>query len=253
MKSKIITIANHKGGVGKTTTTASVGSILATKGYRVLLIDLDAQANLTSSLCKDDIDATIYDTLSSSNTPLPIIKVFQNLDIVPASIQLAQADLEFGGTMARERMLSDALHDYVVSYDFILIDCPPSLGLMTLNALAASDFILTPLVAETLPVNGLTMIVNFVDKVNAKLNPRLKTLGVLLTRFETTNLSQCIEQGLREKLGDLVFRTKIRKNVTLAQAPLQSVNIVEYDPKSNGAKDYLAFTDEFLDKIKEKI
>lgn len=249
-KAKIITIANHKGGVGKTTTTASVGSILATKGYKVLLIDLDAQANLTSSLYKNDVRKSIYDSLVNSSTPLPIVNVFNKLDLVPASLQLAQADLELAGIMAREMILSDILQEYIINYDYIFIDCPPSLGLMTLNALAASDYALVPLIAETLPVNGLTMIANFILKVNKKLNPKLTILGVVLTRFEATNLSKHIENGLRQKMGDLVFNTKIRKNVTVAQAPLQSVNIVEYDPKSNGAKDYQAFTDELINKIK---
>lgn len=250
-KAKVITIANHKGGVGKTTTTASVGSILSQKGYRVLLIDLDAQANLTGSLLKQEVGASIYEALvSQSSSKMPIYDINANLAIVPASLQLAQADLELAGTMAREHILSDLIEQYIEQYDYILIDCPPSLGLMTLNALAASDYVIIPLIAEALPVNGLTMICNFINLVKRKLNPKIEILGVLITRFEATNLSRNIEMRLRSTLSDLVFATKIRKNVTVAQAPLETKNIVDFDSKSNGAKDYNSFTDEFLEKIR---
>ena len=250
-QAKIITVANHKGGVGKTTTTASVGSILASKGYKVLLIDLDAQANLTTSLFKQEVGSSIYEALVAQNTPdLPIYDISENLAIVPASLQLAQADLELAGTMARERILSELLEPYSVRYDYILIDCPPSLGLMTLNALAASDYVIIPLIAEALPVNGLTMIRNFINTVKKKLNPKIEILGVVITRLEATNLSKHIENSLRKALGELVFNSKIRKNVTVAQAPLEARNIVDYDAKSNGAKDYQAFTDELLERVK---
>ena len=133
-------------------------------------------------------------------------------------------------------------------YDYILIDCPPSLSLMTLNAITVSDEVLIPLVAETLPFKGLTMITDFVGMVKAKLNPKVKVAGVLITRYEKSNLSKQIENGLRESLGELVFETKIRKNITVAQAPLEATNIVDYDKKSNGAIDYVAFTDEYLSR-----
>ena len=246
---KTITFANHKGGVGKTTTTASMGSILASKGYHVLLVDLDAQANLTSSLLKSEIGTSVYDAMIGQNTSLPVYNIGENLDIVPSSLQLAQADLDLAGTMARERILSELLEEKTSRYDYILIDCPPSLSLMTLNALTASDYVIIPMIAEALPVNGLTMMYNFVQTVKRKLNPRIEILGILITRFESTNLSKHIENGLRKNLGDTVFTGKIRKNVTVAQAPLETVNIVEYDPKSNGAKDYKAFTEEFLARM----
>lgn len=252
-QTKIISIANHKGGVGKTTTTASMGSILAAKGYKVLLIDLDAQANLTGSLLKGEVSASIYNAMTGSQpSTLPIYRVHKKmeLDLVPASLQLAQADLELSSMIARERILADLLADYKGRYDYIIMDCPPSLGLMTLNAITASDHVIIPLVAEVLPFNGLTMISDFVSMLKKKLNPAVDILGILITRWEATNLSKQIEYGLRKQLGDKVFTTKIRKNVTIAQAPLEATNIVEYDPKSNGAIDYQAFTEEFLERMK---
>lgn len=249
---KIISFANHKGGVGKTTTTASMGSILASKGYKVLLVDLDAQANLTSSLLKKEVTTTIYDGLKSqSSTSLYIYKVREDirLDMIPADLNLAQADLELAGKMARERILSELLENYKSEYDYILIDCPPSLGLLTLNALTASDYVIIPLVAEILPFNGLKMIFDFINQIKKFLNPKVNIFGIAITRWEGTKLSKNIEEGLRKQLDDLVFTTKIRKNVTIAQAPLEATNIVDYDKKSNGAQDYIALTEEFLERM----
>ena len=142
------------------------------------------------------------------------------------------------------------LKDKKTDYDYILIDCPPSLGLLTLNAVTASDLVVIPLLAEVLPFQGLTMISDFVRMVKQKLNPKIEITGILLTRWEKSNLSRQIEDGLRAKLGDKVFRTKIRKNIKIAEAPLEAVNIVDYDPKSNGAADYKAFVGELLDRTK---
>lgn len=244
---RTIAIANHKGGVGKTTTAASMGAILAQKGYKVLLIDLDAQANLTCSLLKQEVTTSVYNSFVES-VKLPIYNIGENLDLVPSSLQLAQADLQLGSALARERLLEDLLQPVMGDYDYILIDCPPSLSLMTLNAITVSDEVLIPLVAETLPFKGLTMITDFVGMVKAKLNPKVEVAGVLITRYEKSNLSKQIENGLRESLGELVFETKIRKNITVAQAPLEATNIVDYDKKSNGAIDYVAFTDEYLSR-----
>ena len=256
-KAKIISFANHKGGVGKTTTTASVGSILASMGNKVLVVDMDAQSNLTSSLLQtEQADLTIYDALSAScrgkGYRLGIYPIEDNLDIVPSSLRLASADLELSSVMAREHILADVLQEKLADYDYILIDCPPSLGLLTLNALTASDLIVIPLLAEVLPFQGLTMINDFIRMVKQKLNPNIETAGILLTRWEKSNLSKQIEAGLRSKLGDSVFKTKIRKNIKIAEAPLEAVNIVEYDPKSNGAADYRAFVEELLGKITNK-
>ena len=248
---KIISFANHKGGVGKTTTTASVGSILASQGKQVLVIDLDAQANLTASLLHGESDVSIYNALVG-NESLPVVDINPNLHLVPASLGLAMADLELASAMARERILAELIDEVKDNYDYILIDCPPSLGLLTLNAFTASNEIIIPLVAEVLPFKGLTMINNFIDMVRKRLNPQAHVTGILITRCENTNLSKQIEQGMRAQLGQLVFQTKIRKNVTIAEAPLESKNIVEYAPKSNGAKDYKAFTEELKKLFGEK-
>uniref|UniRef100_A0AB33IW35 ParA family protein n=1 Tax=Prevotella sp. GTC17254 TaxID=3236794 RepID=A0AB33IW35_9BACT len=256
-QAKIISFANHKGGVGKTTTTASVGSILAAMGNRVLLVDMDAQSNLTTSLLKvEQVDQTIYDALSAScrgvSFNLSIYPIAENLDIVPSSLRLASADLELSSVMAREHILADILKPQVGNYDYILIDCPPSLGLLTLNSVTASDMVVIPLLAEVLPFQGLTMISDFIRMVKQKLNPKIEIAGILLTRWEKSNLSRQIEAGLRAKLGKGVFTTKIRKNIKVAEAPLEAVNIIDYDPKSNGALDYKAFVEELLEKTENK-
>ena len=248
-KSRIISVANHKGGVGKTTTVASVGSILASKGKTVLMIDLDAQANLSSSLLKGEPDETIYPALLGK-CDLPIIPIGESLFLVPASLQLAMADLELASTMARERILEGLLEKVKNKFDYILIDCPPSLGLLTLNAFTASTDIIIPLVAEVLPFKGLTMINNFIKMVNRRLNSRAHISGILITRWESTNLGKGVEKQLRDSLGEKVFKTKIRKNVSLAEAPYEAKDIVSYAPKSNGAQDYISFTNELCEIIK---
>lgn len=246
MKTRIISFGNHKGGVGKTTTTASVGSILASKGYKVLVIDLDAQAHLTVSLLKEEPDNSIYNVLTGKQQELPVIPVSENLSIVPASLQLAMAEMEMTAVISREKILTEILEKVKDKYDFILIDCPPSLGLITLNAFTASNEIIIPLVAEVLPFKGLTMINNFISQVQHRLNSDAHVTGILITRWEASNLTREIESRLRNQLGALVFTTKIRKNITIAKAPLESKNIVDFDPKCNGAQDYRSFTDELL-------
>ena len=251
LKTRIISFSNHKGGVGKTTTTASVGTILASKKHNVLLIDLDAQANLTASLYDGEVENSIYTALIGKSE-LPIIKLNKYLDLVPASLQLAMADLELASVMAREKILSELLEKVADKYEYILIDCPPSLGLLTLNALTASTDIIIPMVAEILPFKGLTMINDFVSMVQQRLNPNAHVSGISTTRWETTNLSKTIEEKLRENLGDIVFKTKIRKNVSLAEAPLENKNIAEYAPKSSGAEDYRALVNELIKKLKKE-
>lgn len=249
METRVISFGNHKGGVAKTTTTASVGSILASKGYKVLVIDLDAQANLTVSLLREEPDNSIYYALTGKVSELPIVPVTDNLSIVPASLQLAMAEMELTSAISRERILAELLEKVKPNYDFVLIDCPPSLGLLTLNAFTASNEIIIPLVAEVLPFKGLTMINNFINQVQHRLNRDAHILGILLTRWETTKLTKEIETRLRKQLGNLVFDVKIRKNITIAEAPLESKNIVEFDPKCNGAQDYRTFTEELLTRL----
>lgn len=246
---KIIAFANHKGGVGKTTTTASVGSILASKGFKVLLIDLDAQANLTYSMKQlPDVYQSIYNILVFNESPEPC-NISKNLDIIPSSQELAMVDIQLSSVIARERVLSRILSPIKENYDFILMDCPPSLGVLTLNACTFATDIIIPLIAEVLPFKGLAMINEFISNVREVLNPEAHVSGVLITRWEKTKLTSGIEQELRSSWGDLIFKTKIRKNVTIAEAPLESANIIEYAPKSNGAADYLSFTEELLTRL----
>ena len=249
METKVISFGNHKGGVAKTTTTANVGSILASKGYKVLVIDLDAQANLTVSLLKEEPDNSIYYALTGKTSELPIVPVSDNLSIVPASLQLAMAEMELTAAISRERILAELLEKVKPDYNFILIDCPPSLGLLTLNAFTASNEIIIPLVAEVLPFKGLTMINDFIKQVQLRLNREAHISGILLTRWEATKLTTEIESRLRNQVGNLVFTTKIRKNITIAAAPLESKDIVEFNPKCNGAQDYRAFTEELLTRL----
>ena len=246
---KIIAFANHMGGVGKTTTTASVGSILASKGFKVLLIDLDAQANLTYSMKQlPDVYQSIYNILVFDESPEPC-NVSKNLDLIPSSQELAMIDIQLSSVIARERVLSRILSPIKENYDFILMDCPPSLGVLTLNACTFATDIIIPLIAEVLPFKGLAMINEFILNVREYLNPEAHVSGVLITRWEKTKLTSGIEQELRSSWDDLIFKTKIRKNVTIAEAPLESANIIEYAPKSNGAADYLSFTEELLNRL----
>lgn len=248
---RIIAIANHKGGVGKTTTTKELGSILARKGHKVLLIDLDAQANLTASLSTVMDGPGIYDLMTGKTDRLPVIGINECLDLVPASLSLAMVDVELSSAIARERILSDVIEKSHArqEYDFIILDCPPSLGLMTLNAFTACTDIIIPLVCEVLPFNGLTMINDFINMVQMRLNPAAHVTGIIVTRWEKSKLSCGIEDNLRKVLGERVFSTKIRKNVRLAETPLERKNIVDYDSSSNGAKDYQAFADEILERL----
>lgn len=244
---KIIAIANHKGGVGKTTTTAALGTLFAHRGLRVLLVDLDAQANLTTSLMQQEPKRTIYDALRLREE-LPIFPIDERLDIVPSSLELASVEMELAAMMSREYFIKDLLEAVAPRYDYVLLDCPPSLGLLSINAFVAADELLIPLTAETLPFKGLKTITDSVKMLRRRLNPQLKIGGVLITRWNGRKLNRAIEDALRENLGELVYRTKIRENITVAEAPLQVQSIASYAPQSNGAKDYGELADEILSR-----
>lgn len=247
-KTHIIAVSNYKGGQSKTSTCVSVGSALAKQGKKVLLIDLDAQANLTNSLLNGEFKETVY-TAMKDESPLPLVELSANLYVSPASLELAMIDIELASAIARERILERLIEPIKDRFDFILLDCPPSLGLMTLNAFTAATGIIIPLVAEVLPFQGLKMITKFLNMVKTRLNPKLHIIGILIARWEEVNLSKMIEGKMRDQLGDLVFKTKIRKNITIATAPLEKLDIITFSPKSNGAKDYLAFTEELLTRL----
>ncbi len=243
-----IAIGNQKGGVGKTTSTACIGAALALQGKRVLLIDLDAQQNLTFTLTQnEDPETSIYDTLVKDQ-PLPIISIRENLDLVPASLDLARAEIDMATMMAREGILKSYLDEQKEKYDYILMDCSPSLGIVTTNALVAADKLYIPPTAEALPLKGLTMLDDIVREVKRRVNPTLELGGVFFTRFNNRKLNKEVISMVEKRYGEKVFQTKIRENIAIAEMPLSGQTIFEYDPKSNGATDYRTLTDEIISR-----
>lgn len=248
MKGNNLTIAigNQKGGVGKTTSTACIGAALALQGKNVLLVDLDAQQNLTFTLTQnEDPEISIYDTLVKDK-PLPIVPIREHLDLVPASLDLARAEIDMATMMAREGILKSYLDGQKEQYDYILIDCSPSLGIVTTNALVAADKLYIPLTAEALPLKGLTMLDDVVNEVKRRVNPELEVGGVFFTRFNNRKLNKEVVSMVQSRYGDKVFQTKIRENIAIAEMPLSGQTIFEYDPKSNGATDYWALSEEII-------
>ncbi len=248
----IIAFANHKGGVGKTTSVANIGAALHQKGNRVLLVDLDAQQNLTSCFLPDDkveaLEVSIYDALVGKE-PLPVITIKDGLSIVPSGIELARAEIDLSQKLAREQLLKRLLQPRAEEYDFILLDCPPSLGVITTNALTAAEALYIPLTAEALPLKGLRMLEAVVEEVKESINPTLSLSGVFVTRYNTRkSLNNMVLETIAEKYGSVVFATKIRENVAIAEAPLMQQPICEYAPKSKGAEDYEALTEEILSR-----
>jgi chromosome partitioning protein len=250
--SRIIAIANQKGGVGKTTTAINLGASLAVAEKRTLILDIDPQANATSGLGVDghpDL-ATVYDVLVGERTvaECTVEKVhFPFLDLVPATPDLVGAEIELVTAIGRELILRQALESVRDAYDFVLVDCPPSLGLLTLNTLAAADSVLIPIQCEFYALEGLSRLLNTVRLVQRSLNPVLDVEGVLLTMYDRRlNLSKQVAREAREYFGDRVFQTAIPRNVRLAEAPSFGEPIVLYDVLSQGAQSYLALSRELL-------
>lgn len=239
--SRIIAVANHKGGVGKTTSVATIGAVLSQE-YKVLMIDLDAQANLTTSFLQGEQESTIYNAIKGA--ALPIVNVKENLDIVPSGLEMAGIELEISGRMQREYILKDLIEPIADKYDYILLDCPPSLGLVTINAFVASKELFIPLTAEALPSKGLTMLLDILAMVQKRANKEIELTGVIITRYEKSKLSQMVEESLRSNFGDIVFQTKIRKNIAIAEAPLYAQSVLSYAPSSKGTQDYTSLTEE---------
>lgn len=232
---RIISVVNHKGGVGKTTTVVSLGSALANLGRRVLLVDLDPQGNLSDSLSVPRSGRTLYEALREGKG-LPVVEVRDRLSVCPSSMDLVSMDLELSGVSRREYRLSRLLSP--LEYDYILLDCPPSLGLLTINALTASTEVFVPLTPEALPAKGLGNLLEIIRRTKEGLNPDLRLGGIIITRYNRRKINRIVEESLRENFGDLVFRTKIRENVDISEAPLQGTDILSYSPRSIGAEDY---------------
>ena len=241
-----ISIVNHKGGVGKTTSVSSLGVALARMGKRVLLVDLDAQGNLTDTLTQTPGDRSIYDSLRTLET-LPVVNIREGLDLCPSSIDLVSMDLELADKKQREYRLSRLLRG--LDYDFILLDCPPSLGLLTINALTASTKVIIPLTPEALPAKGLGTLLDIIERTRETLNPGLSLGGILITRYNRRKINRLVEETLRETFGDSVFKTKIRENVDISESPLQCKDIYSYSPDSIGAKDYESLALEVVAKF----
>ena len=256
--SRIIAVANQKGGVGKTTTNVNLSACLAVLGKKVLTIDIDPQGNTTSGLGvdKNKVEKSVYDILINRVPAKEAIihTATDNLDIIVSKIQLAGAEIELVPMMARETILKRALDEIKEDYDYILIDCPPSLGLITINALTAADKLLVPIQCEYYALEGLTQLMQTFDLVKRNLNPNLEVEGVVLTMFDSrTNLSIQVVDEVKKYFRNKVYTTIIPRNVRLGEAPSHGVPIIVYDPKCAGAEAYTDLAQEMIDNELEEI
>ena len=247
---KIISVANQKGGVGKTTTTVNLSTILAKKGKKVLLIDTDPQGNATSGLgVSKDVELSVYDILIGDTEFDETLQetAIKNLKVCPSNISLAGAEVQLVSMMSREQRLKTKLDKIKDQYDYILIDCPPSLGLVTLNAFTASDSVLIPVQCEYFALEGLGQLLNTVNLVKKHLNKNLEIEEALLTMYDArTNLSNQVVKEVKKYFEDKVYKTVIPRNVRLSEAPSYGMPITVYDPRSKGAKAYEKFAKELL-------
>ncbi len=252
---KVISIANQKGGVGKTTTAVNLSACIAQKGKKVLLIDIDPQGNATSGLgVKADEEKSIYNVLVEDLDIKDTVKatMIKKLEVCPANINLAGAEIELVSMVSRETRLKDAIDEIREKYDYIFIDCPPSLGLITLNAFTASDSVLVPIQCEYYALEGLGQLVNTIKLVQKHLNKELAIEGVVLTMFDSrTNLSTQVADEVEKYFGNKVFQTVIPRNIRLSEAPSHGLPISVYDPDSKGAETYKKLAKELI-KINER-
>lgn len=249
---KIIAVANQKGGVGKTTSTVNLGASLAQLGNKVLIVDIDPQGNATSGvgINKADVDNCIYNVLVEDKpaNEVCVSTNIANLDIIPATIQLAGAEIELVPTISREIRLKKSLTDLKSTYDYILIDCPPSLGLLTINALTSADSVIIPVQCEYYALEGLSQLLNTIRLVQKHLNKRLMIEGVLLTMLDArTNLGIQVIEEVKKYFQDKVYQSVIPRNIRLGEAPSHGKPITTYDPKSRGAEVYLELAKEVMD------
>ncbi len=254
---KIISFANQKGGVGKTTTCINLAAYVSAMGKKVLVLDLDPQGNATSGLGieKEKDLKTIYDLISGDTNIEDVIKptIVENLDIIPSTVDLAGAEIEMVQMPQREKIIKGILEPVKNNYDFIMIDCPPSLGLITVNALTASDSVVIPIQCEFFALEGLTQLMNTIKLIKYHLNPSIDIEGVVMTmKDKRSNLTTQVSDEILKFFGKRVFFTYIPRNIRLAEAPSHGEPILVYEPSSKGAEAYMSLAEEFLDRNKVK-
>ena len=247
---RTIAIANQKGGVGKTTTAVNLCACLAALKKKVLLVDCDPQGNATSGfgINKSELEATVYDVLINNKDIHEAIKATEyKVDLLPSNIELAGAEIELVAAISRETRLKKALSPVLEEYDYIFIDCPPSLGLLTLNSLAAADSVLMPIQCEFYALEGVSQLMNTIQLIQNNLNPDLKIEGVLMTMYDArTNLSMQVVHEVRKNFADAVYKAMIPRNVRLSEAPSYGEPIIVYDGKSKGAEEYMNLAKEVI-------
>ena len=250
---RIIAVANQKGGVGKTTTAINLAACLAEAGQKVLAIDMDPQGNMTSGLGvdKDSVEKSIYELIIGEVDIKEVInkEVLENLDIIPTSIDLSAAEIELIGVDDKEYILRNAIDQVKDQYDFVIIDCPPSLSMLTINAMTTADSVIVPIQCEYYALEGLTQLIHTINLVQERLNPSLEIEGVVFTMYDArTNLSLQVVENVKDNLQQNIYKTIIPRNIRLAEAPSYGLPINKYDPKSTGAESYMRLADEVIER-----